>query len=487
MGLRVTLEAPSVSVAPAVSARLPLLAAALALFATSQDSNMVIVALPALGRALGLDPAAAVWLLLAGLLTTVALLLPAGRWADHSDSRAGFLVGTAGFGLASLLAGLAPSLQILFAARALEGAFGALLLVLVMSVAIDAMGEEGRGKAVGLMSAVLPLGAITGPQLAALALSSAGWRPVFLAAAPISALAFAIGWVSIPAGGEILPPRPRWLLEGAALALAAGGIFAVLRLAGGGSPTWYWLAAAGATSVAGFWIWARLPQARGVYRLVAARRMWLPLAGLAGMATSMGVIGYLVPFLMTGRLHQGVAMTGMTFMALSLGQAAASLGGGFLIDRLGGWSMALAGAILMVSGVALLVPLESGWSAVDVGWRVGIIGLGVGLVIGANQSTVMGLAPSHHSATANAVSSMLRNLFYGLGAGVTAIILTVVGGDAGLNAGIRLAAAVALVSVVAAFLMRGVMKSLDEPSHHHLAHAAHHPLHSVEGLAREHR
>ena len=148
--------------------------------------------------------------------------------------------------------------------------------------------------------------------------------------------------------------------------------------------------------------------------------------------------------------------------------------------------MALTGATLMVAGLGLLVPLDPRWGALDVGWRVAIFGLGVGLVIGANHSTVMGLAPSHHGATANAVSSMLRNLFYGLGAGAAAIILTLVAGDGGLETGIRLSFGVGLVSVVAALLMRGVMTQLDDLTHHHVTHAAHHPLHTTKGLAQEH-
>ena len=461
-------------------------AAGLAMLAISQDGNMVIASLPRLGPALGLAPSGAVWLVLASLLASVSLLLPAGRWADHSDNRTGFLVGTAGFAASATIAGLAPSVPVLFVARALEGGFTALLLVLVMSIAVQSAGDSGRGRAVGLMTAVGPLGAMLGPQVAAILLPAYGWRAIFLVAVPISLAAAGLGYLFVPTGGRLLPPRPRWLLEAGALGLAVAGIFAALHETGSSNPRWVLVGPLLVGAAFCLIMWSRLPQARGVQRLLGARHMWFPLACLMAMAGISGVVGYLVPFLMIGHLHRSLAEAGIAFISLSFGMTVTSSIGGVLIDRWGGWPVAVAGALLMAVGVAVMLPLDSNWGTAEVSWRVGVLGLGMGLVAGANHSAVMGLAPHHHAATASASSLMLRYLSYSVGAAVAAILVTAMAGLPGIRAGLELAFAVSIAALVPAILVRATMARLDDFPHHPVPHPGHQPLHTTHGLAGRH-
>src|SRR5439155_24889166 len=123
-------------------------------FSIGQDGQMIIATLPRLGHELGLSPTTAVWLVLAASATTAGLMLPIGRWADVSSKRNAFVIGAAGYALSAALASASPSGPWLLGARALQGAFNALLLVLVVTVAVESSGPRGRAASLGLLTAI---------------------------------------------------------------------------------------------------------------------------------------------------------------------------------------------------------------------------------------------------------------------------------------------------------------------------------------------
>src|SRR6202158_421456 len=169
-------------------------ACGLAYFSIGQDGQMIVATLPRLGRELGLAPTTAVWLVLAGSTTTAGLMLPIGRWADVSSKRTAFVIGAGGYALAGALAAASPSVAWLLGARALQGAFNALLLVLVVTVAVESAGPKGRAAAVGLLTAIGPFANMTAPQLASILIPNFGWRSVFLVSVPLCLISAVIGW-----------------------------------------------------------------------------------------------------------------------------------------------------------------------------------------------------------------------------------------------------------------------------------------------------
>src|SRR3954464_10782517 len=101
---------------------------------TALDATIVNIALPSAQRALGVSDAQRQWVVTAYTVCFAGLLLFGGRVADAVGRRRSFQIGLAGFGLASLLAGLAPTLPVLAAGRALQGAFAALIAPTVLSL-----------------------------------------------------------------------------------------------------------------------------------------------------------------------------------------------------------------------------------------------------------------------------------------------------------------------------------------------------------------
>lgn len=159
------------------------------------DATITGVAAPAIAADLGGGRETAQWLGAAYTLPFAVLLITAGRLGDRYGRRPLFLIGAAGFTLASVLCALAPGPGALIAARALQGACGALLLPQGFGIVKETFPEPELGKAFGLFGPVMGLCAVGGPVvgglLAGTDLFGAGWRMVFLVNLPLGLAALA--------------------------------------------------------------------------------------------------------------------------------------------------------------------------------------------------------------------------------------------------------------------------------------------------------
>lgn len=157
------------------------------------DATIVNVALEAIGRTLP----ATVFGRLEGLTyvnsgyfaVLSALLILAGALNDYHGRRRMFRVGLVGFGAASVACGLAPTLELLVAARIVQGAFGAILVPGSLSILTAAFDGEARGRAIGLWAAGTSATVIIGPLLGGFLVQAVTWRAAFLINVPIVALA----------------------------------------------------------------------------------------------------------------------------------------------------------------------------------------------------------------------------------------------------------------------------------------------------------
>ncbi|MGO4299262.1 DHA2 family efflux MFS transporter permease subunit [Leifsonia sp. RAF41] len=168
---------------------------ALAQFLVVLDASIVNIALPTVGTALGLDTAALAWVVTAYVLPFGGLLLLGGRLADRFGHRRVFLVGVAGFVAASLAAGLSVDGTMLLAARAVQGAFAALLAPASLALLTQLFPDgAARGKALGVWGAVAGMGSAAGVLLGGVLTASFGWPAVFFVNLPVGILVL----VSIP-------------------------------------------------------------------------------------------------------------------------------------------------------------------------------------------------------------------------------------------------------------------------------------------------
>jgi MFS family permease len=156
-------------------------------------------------------------------------------------------------------------------------------------------------------------------------------------------------------------------------------------------------------------------------------------------ATVGGALNYLPPFFLQNGLHASLQEIGVTLLVRGLVMGAVAPLGGFLADRWGTRPLSLLAGLCVGAGLLLLLPLDTGWSLADVAWRLGLIGLGMGLFSGPNQSAIMGFAPRHVMGTVSGLSGLGRNLGFALGPALATIAWTVGGsGITGIRTGLLL-------------------------------------------------
>jgi len=202
--------------------RLVLIAAIMGTAVVSVDSTVVNVALPAIRSDLGGGLAGQQWISNSYLLTLSSLILVAGSLGDLFGEKRVFTIGVAGFGVASVICAVAPTIELLVGARALQGVFGALLTPAGLAVIAATFPPDERGRAVGLWTAWGGIGIVAGPLIGGQLVDSASWRWIFAINVP---LVLATLWLVARAVPE---SRPR---EGVKLDVLGAGL-AALGLAG---------------------------------------------------------------------------------------------------------------------------------------------------------------------------------------------------------------------------------------------------------------
>jgi MFS family permease len=156
--------------------RITLVAAILGSAVATIDGTIVNVALPAIADDLGGGLSTQQWVSNAYLLTLGSLILIGGSLGDIYGVRRIFAIGVAGFGACSLLCAVAPTIGTLIAARALQGAAGALLTPSSLAIIVDAFTPRERGGAIGSWTAWGGIGVVVGPLVGGVIVDQTSWR-----------------------------------------------------------------------------------------------------------------------------------------------------------------------------------------------------------------------------------------------------------------------------------------------------------------------
>ena len=193
-----------------------------ALFMTSLDNLVVGVALPSIRADLGGSIEALEWTVNAYTLAFAVLLLTGAALGDRFGRKRMFLIGVGLFTTSSALAALAPSIEALIAARALQGVGAAIVTPLTLTLVSEAFPPERRGMALGIWGGISGLGVATGPFVGGAIVEGIAWQWVF--------------WLNVPVGLALLPLARRFLNESygpdkaldlGGLALAGAGLFGI--------------------------------------------------------------------------------------------------------------------------------------------------------------------------------------------------------------------------------------------------------------------
>jgi EmrB/QacA subfamily drug resistance transporter len=396
--------------------QLVLVAAILGTTVVTVDSTVANVALPAIADDLGGGLAGQQWTANAYLVTLASLLLIGGSLGDIFGERRVFALGVLLFGGTSLICALAPTIEVLVGARALQGIAGALLTPAALAVIVSTFPPDERGKAVGAWTAWGGIGTVLGPVIGGQLVDSASWRWIFAINVPIVLITIVLILRVVPQGRE-RDPSARVDVVGALLcALGLAGItFGLIEqpLHGWGSATVALPLAAGAVLFASFLVW----EARSAHPMLP-----LSLFGRRNFAA-----GNLETFLMYGGLGllffflvlflQQVA----GFSALEAGSSSIpvtvlmfllSMRFGALADRHGPRFFMGFGPLVAAAGMLLLV-MRVGADAeylTDVLPGLLVFGLGLSMTVAPLTATVLADADDSNAGIASGVNNAIARV-----------------------------------------------------------------------------
>ena len=452
-----------------------LLLLSVAQFMVVLDITVVNVALPSIGRDLGIGGTDLQWVVTIYVLLTGGLLLLGGRIADVLARRAVFIAGLSLFTTASLLSGLAESGGMLIGARAAQGVGAALLTPAALSIVTSFYTGPQRAKALGAWSAIGSAGAAVGVVLGGVLTTWLSWEWIFLVNVPVGVIAALLALRIVPAAP---PAAARGALDLPGALLVVAGLV-VLVYAFDGAPEHGWGSARtlvlGALAVALLATFARV-EAKSRRPLVPPAT-WRVRSLVGSAAVLLGVTGILVgTFFLNSLYLQGV--TGATALETGLGflPLAFSIGIGAhlasaVMPRTGSRALAAIGLVLTAVGGLLLAaaPDEASYAAELLPGLLGI-GFGVGLVFPAVSVTAMSQVEPHQAGLAAGVLSTAHEIGAALGVAVLAAVAAI--GDVSANlasgyedgflaaAGIALALAVIAVVAVPSIKPEGAAQAM---------------------------
>ena len=388
------------------------------------DATIVNIALPSAQRDLGFGDDARQWVVTAYTCTLAGLLLLGGRVADRIGRRRAFLIGLAGFALASGFAGLAPGFGWLVAGRAAQGAFAALLTPTALSlIAVTFTTPRERARAFGVYGAVASSGAVVGLLLGGLLTEVAGWRWCLFVNIGIAGCAFLSGRAVLPAQDGY----PATRVDAASGLLVTGGLGAVVLACsqaaahGWTSPRVLVPGLLGLLAVAGFlWRQTRSPQPLLPLFLLADRSR----AG-AYLAAAVAVVGAFGMFLMLTYHFQAVlgwspVRAGIGFLPLSVAVSASAYGlGSRLLPRVAPRRLVVPGLVLAAAGLGVLSTLTptSGYLAPILPAQL-LLGTGMGLVMTPAISVATSGVEPRHAGVAAAVANTATQIGGSVGTAV---------------------------------------------------------------------
>ncbi|HEY1593856.1 MAG TPA: MFS transporter [Thermoleophilaceae bacterium] len=400
------------------------------------DATVVNVALPSIRRSLDSSLAGLQWTIDAYTVVIASLLMLAGSTADRVGRKRVFLLGLVVFSLGSLLCALAPSLDVLIAARVVQAIGASMLAPVAMSIIRNVFVDPAeRARAIGVWGAVFGLGMALGPVLGGVLVDSVGWRSVFLVNVPVGALAILLAYRFVP---ESRAARPRRFDPVGQLLVIVGLASLTYAIIEGPDRGWGSIEIVALLAVAALAFAALIPyELRHREPLLQVRFFRsVPLSGASAIAVcafaALGAFLFLNSLYLQdvrGRspLEAGLYMLPMAVMVL----LCAPLSGRLVATR-GPRLPLLAAGCAMTAGVALLTQLEPDTAVAYVLVAYAIFGFGFGMVNPPITNTAVSGMPASQAGVAAAVASTSRQV--GLTLGV-AIVGAIAGGSAALGDG----------------------------------------------------
>jgi EmrB/QacA subfamily drug resistance transporter len=399
----------------------------IALFMVVLDNLVVSTALPVIRVDLGASIEELEWTVNAYTLTFAVFLLTGAALGDRFGRRRMFGIGLGVFTLASAAAALAPSMEALIAARAVQGLGGAMVMPLTLTILSNAFPAERRGVALGIWGAIGGIAVASGPLVGGAVIEGISWQWIF--------------WLNVPVGLLLAPLAyarlreshgPDKALDLPGLALASGGLLGVVwGLVNGNADGWssapiVGSIGAGAALLVAFVAW-ELRAEQPMLPMRFFRNRAFSAANAASLAMSFGMFGsifLLTQFFQTAQgyspLEAGLRVLPWTAMPMVVAPIA-----GALSDRIGSRPILAVGLGLQAVGLAWIAAVST--ATVGYGSLVGpfiVSGVGMGMFFAPMANVILGAVRPAEEGKASGANNAVREVGGVFGVAVLASVFS---------------------------------------------------------------
>jgi len=398
-----------------------LLVLCLSLLVVVIDNTILNTALPTLARVLHAGTSSLQWIADAYTLCFAALLIPAGALGDRYGRKLSLLGGLTVFAIGSTAAAFAGSTGMLIAARVVMGLGAAFVMPATLSILNAVFPPRERPQAIAAWSAVAGVGIVIGPTLGGLLLSHFWWGSVFLINVPLVAVALAGVLATVPETAE----AGRRGLDVAGTLLVAGALVLIVD-AIIEAPSRGWTGPvtlgelAGGLAMLGVFGWWELRTARPLIDLRVFRSRAFSAAALSVTVIFFALFGSLFVLTQYLQLVHGYSplSAGLRALPFALAMAAVSPVSPALAQRFGARVIIPGGIALMGAGLLDLSTAGVHTAYWLLAVAVAVMGAGMGLVMAPASTTIMTTVPAHQAGAGSAINDTIREVGGALGIAV---------------------------------------------------------------------
>ncbi|MEP6843031.1 MAG: MFS transporter [Pseudolysinimonas sp.] len=402
------------------------------------DTTIVNVALPTIRTSLSADEATLSWIISGYALAYGLVLIPAGRVGDRIGHKWVFIVGLAGFTLASLAAGLSQNSETLIIARVVQGLFGGIFFPPVTALIQLMFPPQVRGRAFAIFGGALGFSSALGPLVGGVLIQwlgdTDGWRSIFFVNLPFGVIAVVAAFLLLPSGAEATAKSG---LDFFGFLLLAGGLVAILiPLIQGqedGWPLWTYLSIAGGlVLIAAFAVWELSVARRGKEPLVPPHLFSHPsFAGGVILAlvyfAAFTSIFFTISLLWQSGLGHSALESGLVAIPFAIGSIVGSSQSNRLSQRLGRTVLILGTGLVAVGLISLwLILLRvkpedlTNW---DLLASLLVAGIGSGLFIAPNSQFIVATVDRAEAGAASGVLGTMQRVGAAVGIAVIGSVL----------------------------------------------------------------
>ena len=420
--------------------RLTLVAAIVGSAVATVDGSIVNVALPAIERDLGGGLSAQQWVSNAYLLTLGSLILIGGSLGDIYGERRVFTIGLAGFGLVSVACALSPTIEVLIAARALQGVAAALMVPSSLAIIVSAFASSERGAAIGSWTAWGGIAAIVGPLAGGVIVDQASWRWIFALNVPLVLVTLALVFAAVPATKELSGRRVDFVGASLCATGLSGIVFAFIEQPqyGWASPVIVVPLVGGFAAFAAFLGYERRAEEPMLeLDLFSHRNFAVGNAETFAMYAGLAILFFFLTIFLQQVAGYSALESGLTIVPVTVVMFVLSRRFGALADRLGPRVFMGAGPLVAAAGILLL--LRTGLDTdyvTDLLPALLIFALGLSLTVAPLVATVLADADEKDAGIASAINNAIARVAGLVGVSIVGVIVasTLVGDTFAANA-----------------------------------------------------